>query len=632
MAGPTHAEERDDAPTEGSQIFAVRRSLLGGVVLLADALVAIGAAIGLRGEASVALLAAWAVLVVATSYGWEFIQRLYPNRQTQSDRIQDRLGWVATIVWAGLPWIVFDSIEAGATAWLLVFVVVYGVATDLFYQSPTELPEFDVQLLIYPGSFVVAFALNTQWLPVGAVVVAGVSLVVAARVWLEVNDVLIERREKIEEDARTDPLTGLATRAAAIEAVEQLVAEGHPTVFCAFIDIDDFKYLNDNHGYALGDAVLRAVGRDLVQKLPDTWTVARFGGDEYVAVGPTRADFSRVIESQLNIDGREAFQIAQSLTVGLTALPSVDLEAGALFREAGAALRHAKQLGKHQVIEVTPHLRAADASRNELGSQAGAALDAGEITPWAQLIIDLDTGRPAGLELLARWQRADGTMISPAEFIPVIEEQGRGPALGMQMITHAIDALSAPAVRREGLFVSVNVSARHLYHRRLPDEITDLLVLRGVDANRLILEITESEHLPSSPIWRETADRLRVAGIGLAMDDLGTGYSTVEKLLDVPFSHVKIDRVLTQALHRPGTAQLAAAFATMAAGASMSAVVEGIETDEQVGAMRAAGYHLGQGFLFHRPEPLQTAVDHALMMEPLALAEPAEIALRQPPT
>ena len=612
MAETPDAGAREQLPSEGSQIFARHRDLLGVAVLGGDTVVAISAAVALRAHAPVGLLVAWVAVAIVSSYGWEFIQRLYPNQNRRHDRIDDRLGWVATIAWATLPWMVIGAVDQGEVAWILVFVVGFGIATDLLYQSPTETPELDVQLILYPTSFVVAFALSGQWLPIVAVGAMAFSLVVAARVWLDVNEVLIERRTKIEEDAKTDPLTGLATRAAATEIVEAFAAAGRADVHCAFIDIDDFKYLNDNHGYAVGDQVLRAVGRDLVAKLPPSWTVARFGGDEFVAVGPEPADFHPILESTFAIDGPQPFEIAQSLTVGMTSLPSAGLDAATLFREAAGALRHAKRLGKHQVLEVTPQLRAVDASRSELGRQAGAALDAGEIIPWAQLIVDLETGEPAGLELLARWIRPDGDVISPADFIPVIEEQGRGPALGMRMIDHAIATLSQVDVREAGLFLSVNVSARHLYHRRLPREVEARLRRYGVEADRLILEVTESEHLPSSPIWRETAEQLLEVGVGLAMDDLGTGYSTVSKLLDVPFSHVKVDRVFTQALDRPGTTQLAAAFATIAAGAGMSSVVEGIETDDQADAMRAAGYRLGQGFLFHRPEPLEDAITRAI--------------------
>ncbi len=595
-------------PRESSRIFATHRDVLGTVVLLGDSLVAIGVPLALRGHAPMWALVTWSVLVVLTSYGWELVQRLYPTRNHDDDRIRDRWGWVSTFVWAALPWIVFDVLGDGAVAWALVFVVVFGVATDLLYESPADAPSFNAMLAVYSGSSMIAFAVELQFLQVGAVVISVITFMFGAEVWREVNEVLIERRAIIERDANTDSLTGLATRTSAIAAVDTLVAAGHPSVFCAFIDIDDFKYLNDNHGYATGDEVLKAVGAHLAGHLPASWTIARFGGDEFVAVGPEPADLDGLVETTVTIHGNEAFEIAQSLSVGVTSLPSDGLEAESLFREAGSALRHAKQLGKHQVLEVTDRLRATDESRATLGGRAGAALNAGEIVPWAQLIVDLESGEPEGMELLARWVQADGTVIPPNEFVPVIEEQGRGPALGLRMIGHAVEALARGEIRERDLFVSVNISARHLYHRRLPSEILTLLSQHHVSAERLILEITESQHLPSSPIWRETAHQLRTLGIGLAMDDLGTGYATVEQLLDVPFSHVKVDRMFTQALDRPGTAQLAAAFATIAAGAGMSAVVEGLETADQVEVMRRAGYRCGQGFYFHRPEPLDAVL------------------------
>ncbi len=220
MAETPDAGAREQLPSEGSQIFARHRDLLGVAVLGGDTVVAISAAVALRAHAPVGLLVAWVAVAIVSSYGWEFIQRLYPNQNRRHDRIDDRLGWVATIAWATLPWMVIGAVDQGEVAWILVFVVGFGIATDLLYQSPTETPELDVQLILYPTSFVVAFALSGQWLPIVAVGAMAFSLVVAARVWLDVNEVLIERRTKIEEDAKTDPLTGLATRAAATEIVE----------------------------------------------------------------------------------------------------------------------------------------------------------------------------------------------------------------------------------------------------------------------------------------------------------------------------------------------------------------------------------------------------------------------------
>ncbi|MEM8706843.1 MAG: bifunctional diguanylate cyclase/phosphodiesterase [Actinomycetota bacterium] len=594
--------------SEGRVLFASYRDVLGSVVLIGDTVVGLGAAVALRDHAPAIALITWGLLVAVSSYGWEFVQRLYPTTATVDGQIRDRMGWVSTIAWGALPWVVYDSLDQPGVVWVLVFVVVFGLGTDLMFQSPTDAPSLDWMLATYVGSYVVAFATELEILAIGATLISASSFYVAARVWAEVNDVLVVRRKQSEQEARIDSLTGLGNRAAVHGAVGELAAEGFAEIYCAFVDIDDFKHLNDNHGYAVGDAALRAVGRELVDRLPPTWTVARFGGDEFVAVGPTAVDFHTLIETSITLPDADDFEIAQSLSVGVTSMPGAEANSAALFREAAAALRFAKRLGKHQVLVMTDELRAVERSQVELGSRAGAALDAGEIEPWAQLLVDLRTGEAVGLELLARWRQPDGSMIPPSEFIPVIEDQGRGPALGIQMITHAIEALASPELRGNDFFISVNISARHLYHRRLPAEVLSLLGRHNVTAGRLVLEITESQHLPSSPIWEHTADQLRTLGIGLAMDDLGTGYATVEQLLAVPFSHVKVDQVLTRALDRAGTAELAAAIASIAKGAGMTAIIEGIETEDDLVAMLDAGYRFGQGYHFHRPEPLALAI------------------------
>lgn len=608
----SNGRDTSEQSSESRVIFATHRDVLGTIVLCGDSVVAVGASFALWDHAPPAALITWSVLVVISSYGWEMVQRLYPKVDTEDGRIRDRMGWISTLTWGALPWLVFDGLDDPAMVWVLVFVVVFGLATDLLYQSPTDAPSFDTMLVVYGGSFLVAFGVASEFVAIGAVVISAISFYAAAQIWRDVNHVLLQRRVKLEQEAKVDPLTGLASRGALDEAIRGLIDDGSDTIHCAFIDIDDFKHLNDNHGYTIGDAALQAVGARLRDDLPDNWTVARFGGDEFVAVGPEPADFDDLIETIITIPDVDDFEIAQSLTAGVTSMSTATATPEALFREAAAALRFAKRLGKRQALVLTEELRELEQSRVRLGSRAGAALDAGEIVPWAQTIVDLESGETRGFELLARWIQPDGTVTPPIEFIPVIEDQGRGPALGLQMINHAIEALARPELRERDLFFSVNVSARHLYHRRLPAELLERLGRHGVAPERLVLEITESQHLPSSPIWEQTADQLRTLGIGLAMDDLGTGYATVEQLLAVPFSHVKVDRVLTSALDRPGTTELAAAIASIADGAQMTAIIEGIENDEQAAAMRTAGYRLGQGFLFHRPEPLEAAINRAM--------------------
>ncbi len=238
-----------------------------------------------------------------------------------------------------------------------------------------------------------------------------------------------------------------------------------------------------------------------------------------------------------------------------------------------------------------------------------AALENREIVPWAQPIVDLATRRTVGFELLARWPQADGTMVMPNDFVPVVEAQGRGPALGLLMIDHAVEALAGYALRHRSVFVSVNLSARHLFDRRLPAEVQARLTAADVPGGGLVAEITESQYLSDSTVWAETAQGLRSIGVGLAIDDFGTGYSSMEQLLSMPFSHLKVDRVMTQSLVRSGAKELAAGIASLAAGSGMNAIAEEIETEDECAAMTRAGFHFGQGYLFARPQPLDLALE-----------------------
>ncbi len=610
MAGHDSLPYRSTATVEANrEVFTTSRDHLGAIVFIGDIIVAALVPLALHDHGGLTLLIGWGVAVCISSYGWELVVRLFPEAGRDNGLLRDRWGWVATTVWASLPWLLVGSLHLGVVAWVLVFVVIFAIGTDMLFLSQSDAPSLDLMVLTYVGSFLLALATELQFVPIAAVVVAGASFITASTAWAKVSDELIEKRVESEERVRIDALTGLATRAAATEAVAGLRESGPEMIHCAFIDIDDFKHLNDNHGYLAGDQALVAVGTLLRREVPDSWTVARFGGDEFVAVGAEPFDFNSLIDAEIRLPDHGSLQIAQSLSIGVTAIPNTEATAEALFREAAAALRFAKRLGKHQVLEMSDELRAVEESKVTLGALAGEALDSGEISPWAQTIVDLHTRDTVGLELLARWHRSDGSVLTADEFIPIIEDQGRGPALGLLMIRHAVEALAHPLLRNRSTFATVNVSARHLYHRRLPAEILTLLGKHNVAPERLILEITESQHLPSSPIWQETALQLRTLGIGLAMDDFGTGYSSMEQLLEVPFTHVKVDKVVTQALDRPGAAELAAAIAAMADGAGMISVVEGIETSEQLTVMQAAGYGLGQGFLFHRPEPLADVID-----------------------
>lgn len=513
----------------------------------------------------------------------------------------------STVLWAALPWMALGDLQVDRVAWIMVFVCVYGVATDIVFVPQT----LDVRLFsliyFYSGSYLLALSVVGQWGPLFATFGTTLALVLGGEGWRDVAGQLIRQRDANAERALTDDLTGVGSREAAIRHFAEIrdAAGAGAVVHCLFADLDDFKQLNDTYGYEFGDNALRITASHLTAHLPGDWAVARFGGDEFVAIGLTPPDTSRLIDLHLPLPAnRGGASIAHRLSVGLTAVPVAQATASVLFREAASALRSAKSLGKHRVVVMTDAQRVADDERTRLGARIGHALEAGEIIAWGQPIVDLNTGHTEGVELLARWPQPDGTIVMPADFVPIIEEQGLGSQLGMRMIGEGIDLLGRFRDLGRPGYVSVNISARHLFHQGLPQEVARLLRQEGLEPGRLVLEITESQHLPSSPVWKQTAEQLRAGGVGLAIDDFGTGYSSMEQLLSMPFSHLKVDRLVTSSIDLPGAFDLAAAMVKMAQGASMTPVAEGIETEYERGAMRRAGFALGQGYLFSRPRPV----------------------------
>lgn len=513
----------------------------------------------------------------------------------------------STVLWATLPWLAIGELDVDRVAWIMVFVCVYGVATDIVFVPQTLETRLFTLIYVYTGSYLLALGVVGQWGPFLATFGAVLALVLGGEGWQDVASQLIRQRDTNAERAFTDDLTGVGSREAAIRHLAEIrdAAGAGAVVHCLFADLDDFKQLNDTYGYEFGDNALRITASHLTAHLPDEWTVARFGGDEFVAIGLTPPDTSRLIDLHFPLPAnRGGASIAHRLSVGLTAVPVAQATASVLFREAAAALRSAKSLGKHRVVVMTDAQRVADDERARLGARIGHAVEAGEIIAWGQPIVDLRTREMKGVELLARWPQADGTIVMPSDFVPIIEEQGLGSQLGMRMIGEGVHLLSRLRdVGRLG-YVSVNISARHLFHQGLPQEVARLLRQEGLEPGRLVLEITESQHLPSSPVWKQTAEQLRAGGVGLAIDDFGTGYSSMEQLLSMPFSHLKVDRLVTSSIDLPGAFDLAAAMAKMAQGASMTPVAEGIETEYERGAMRRAGFALGQGYLFSRPRPV----------------------------
>lgn len=518
--------------------------------------------------------------------------------------------WGSSLLWAALPWLDIGAVEQGAVAWILVFVAVYGITSDVVFLPQTD-PNGLYRLLSgYTTSFIVVLAIAQQWGAVVSVVGFLWLLAIGGLGWSQLTHNLTDKRIETELRLLVDELTGVGTRIAAILAIDDLRASDAADIHCVFLDIDDFKHLNDTYGYAAGDAALCGVADLMRAALPDDWQVARFGGDEFVAIGASMPDLRALDEVEVSLSAHgEGPRLRLALSVGVTRISRDAADPDVLFREAGEALRIAKTTGKHRTVEMTTERREHYATRLDLGRAVGRAIEREEIIAFGHLIVDLHDGAPAGVELLARWPRADGTVTMPGEFVPVVEEQGRGAQLGDLMMRHAVTFGRRLVTAGLPHFLTVNLSARHLFHRDLAAEIATLLRDAELPAAQLVLEITESQHLPQSSAWKATATELRALGVGLAIDDFGTGYSSMEQLLSMPFSHLKADRIITTAHERPGAGDLASAVAAMATGAGMVAIAEGIETDDQRRQMIDAGYCYGQGFLFGKPQPLDELFD-----------------------
>ena len=551
-------------------------------------------------------LVVWGALLLLSTAGWVSTTILPDTTSLALRGVRFAWIWGSAILWAALPWLDPGAARVDLVAWVLVFVVTYGIASDVVFIPQTSGTSLTRILTPYTSSYVIVLAYAGQWGAAIAVLGYLFLLVVGGNGWKAITTSLIDQRVESDVRALVDDLTGIGTRASAVLAVRSLLDADADEIHCAFIDIDDFKQLNDTYGYAVGDTALRLVADRLRDELPAGWSAARFGGDEFVAVGPVPGELDDLTQITVPLPSHApGSEVDITLSIGVTTLPAAEAYPAALFREAGASLRAAKATGKNHVVAMTPHLRRREADRVALGAEVASALEAHHIVAYGQAVTDLRTGRPVGLELLARWPQADGSMVMPNDFVPIIEEQGRGPQLGELMMRYAVDFLGE--LRAEGVtdvYATVNISARHLFHRSLARTVAATLEGRGVPPHQLVLEVTESQHLPRSSVWRTTAEQLRTIGVGLAIDDFGTGYSSMEQLLSMPFTHLKVDRIVTQSFARPGAGDLAAAIAAMAHGGDMTAIAEGIETEQEHRQMLDAGYLYGQGYLFGRPVPL----------------------------
>jgi diguanylate cyclase (GGDEF)-like protein len=452
--------------------------------------------------------------------------------------------------------------------------------------------------------------------------------------WVATHEDITERRRTeaiIARMAHFDALTGLPNRALFLEELDRALAlvQRGGCFALLYLDLDQFKRVNDTLGHIIGDELLKIVADRLRGCVRDTDLIARLGGDEF-AIIQTSLDsssdpaalaerISKALKTPYEIDGHK---VVAGVSIGIGLAPNDAAEREQLVRCADMALYGAKGGGRGTYCFYEPELDARVKARHKLDTDLSDALANGEFELYYQPIVDLQTNQVSGCEALLRWNHPERGVVGPCEFIPVAEENGLIIALGEWVLRRACaDAATWP----DGIKVAVNLSPVQLMGGKLLPVVVNALAASGISASRLELEITETVLMQNTFASLAMLHQLRDIGVRIAMDDFGTGYSSLSYLRSFPFDKIKIDRSFIEGISEENDcAAIVEAVIDMAQRLNMTTTAEGIETVEQREKVRELGCTELQGYLFSRPKPLAEILPliapRAEMIEPEASA------------
>ena len=444
--------------------------------------------------------------------------------------------------------------------------------------------------------------------------------------WVAVGRDITEQRrsaEAIRQLAFFDVLTGLPNRRLLMERLNVMVAKahagnGHGAVL--YIDLDNFKSVNDARGHATGDALLKHVAARLTGTVRACDTVARLGGDEFVVLlddlgadGAAATDAALALAEQVgvalthpvDIDG-QTYQSSGSIGVALPVRPAHTVQD--LLREADTAMYHAKSAGRNGVALFETTMLTDAENTLTLERDLAHAVDRNQLALHLQMQVDRD-GKPIGAEVLLRWRREDGVLVPPDVFIPVAEASGLIVPIGAWVLRQSLNAWLALERVGHPLPLSINVSPRQFREPAFVAEVRAALTETGVPPDQLILEITEGLLVDD---LNETAARMRDLtdlGVRFSIDDFGTGYSNLAYLRQMPLYELKIDRsFLRDTPHDVNGTAIVQSILAMAAHLGLRVIAEGVETAEQVQFLDENGAPCMQGYLFSRPMPLDDLI------------------------
>ena len=428
---------------------------------------------------------------------------------------------------------------------------------------------------------------------------------------------ITERRQhqaELEYQATHDPLTGLPNRNLLQDRLTQAMGSSRRSgrqVAVAFVDLDNFKVINDSLGHAVGDRLLQTIAGRLCHSLREIDTVARYGGDEFVliladqsTVGDLAQTLGRILQAIAEPVLLNGHDLRVSASIGVTVYPDDGEDFTALLSQADVAMYHAKAAGRGQFQFYTPALNSAAYERLEMEIALRSALEADELQVHYQPKVDPE-GRVAGFEALIRWESPTLGSVSPVRFIPVAEETGLiNPISDLVLRTACLAAAEWAASGWVGLNMAVNLSARQFADEQLPSRISAVLAETGLPAQCLQLELTESMLADDVERTVRTLSSLKALGVRIAVDDFGTGYSSLAYLKRFPLDILKIDRSFVMECDRDidGMA-IPSAVISLGHSLGLSIVAEGVERQGQFEILRCQGCEEFQGYLFSRALP-----------------------------
>ena len=432
---------------------------------------------------------------------------------------------------------------------------------------------------------------------------------------------LKERRRieaKLSQLAHFDTITALPNRHSFNSQIDKALINYKydlEKLALIYIDLDNFKYVNDTFGHHIGDLLLARLGERLIKTLRKEDFVARLGGDEFVVIISSFTDNSQIIavankilaslQAPFALESHEAFI---SASIGIALCPDNGKDSETLQRQADSAMYRAKNLGKNNFQFYQDELSRTQKNRISIEAQLHHALERNEIFVYYQPIVEIDSQRIVGFEALVRWIKQDGTVVRPDQFITLAEEIGLIIDIGRYVLNTAA-AQTAIWVEHFGLtFTAVNFSSRQFKHNDLASDIFNALKKAQLQPGNFEMEITESVLMDNSIDSKNFLGMLIKQGMGISIDDFGTGYSSLSYITSFPITKIKIDISFVAKLpHDKNALAVVTAIIGLAKSLNMKVVAEGIETTEQLECLAKLGCPYGQGYLFSKPVPAAAA-------------------------